>query len=92
MQVEDLRFQVIGDISKLPETSQIILQRVIDSTSHNTGITLTLALIYGGQDEIIRATKKILAEGKDPNTLTPDEFRKYLDTNFLPIPDVIVRT
>lgn len=47
MKIEGLKFHVIGDISKLPETSQIILQRVMANTHDNTGLVLTLALIYG---------------------------------------------
>lgn len=61
-------------------------------TENNSGITLTIALIYGGQDEILRATKKILTAGIDPDSLSTEEFRSYLDTASLPVPDVIVRT
>jgi len=92
MQIEDLRFNVIGDISKLPQQSQDVLQRVIKETEDNTGITLTIALIYGWQDEIVRATKKIISAGIDPESLNEQEFRKYLDTADLSTPDVIVRT
>lgn len=92
MKVKSLKFQTIGDISKLPQESQKVLQDIIDTTSSNTGITVTLWLIYWGQDEILRATKKILKAGIDPDTLTHWEFRKYLDTSILPLPDVIVRT
>ena len=92
MQVEDLRFNVIGDILRLPTESQTILSDIVEETKNNTGITLTIALIYWGQDEIVRATKKIIALGIDPETLSEQEFRKYLDTSDLPVPDVIVRT
>ena len=92
MQIEDLKFNVIGDISKLPEESQEVLQRVMDNTKDNTGIVLTIALIYGGQDEILRATKKIIKDWIDPDGLSAEEFRNYLDTASLPVPDVIVRT
>lgn len=92
MEIEDLRFNVIGDISRLPVESQKILARVKQETKDNTGITLTIALVYGWQDEIVRATKRIIAAGIDPETLNEQEFRKYLDTGDLPFPDVIVRT
>lgn len=92
MQVEDLKFNVIGDISRLPAESQEVLNRVMDDTKDNSGIVLTIALIYGGQDEILRATKKIITDGLDPETLSVDDFRSYLDTASLPVPDVIVRT
>jgi len=92
MNIERLRFNIIGDISKLPEESQIVLNKVIEDTKNNNGLTLTLALIYGWQDEILRATKKIILEWKDPEELSQEEFRKYLDTADIPVPDVIART
>lgn len=92
MNVKSLKFQTIWDTSKLPEESQKVLQDIIDETSWNTWITVTLGLIYWWQDEIVRATKKILSAGIDPDSLTQSEFRKYLDTSILPLPDVIVRT
>lgn len=92
MQVENLRFHVIGDTSRLPMSSQEILHRVMKQTAENTGITLTIALIYGWQDEIVRATKRIIAAGIDPESLDEESFREYLDTATLPRPDLIVRT
>jgi len=92
MKIESLRFKTIWDISRLPEQSREVLQRVENETKDNTGITLTIGLIYGWQDEIVRATKKIISLWIDPDTLSPGEFRNYLDTSFLPIPDMIVRT
>ncbi|MDD2907379.1 MAG: polyprenyl diphosphate synthase [Candidatus Gracilibacteria bacterium] len=89
---ENLRFETIGNISELPEESQIILQRVKDNTKNNSGITLILALVYGGQDEIIRATKKIISDGLNPDEITKEKFRSYLDTANFPLVDVIVRT
>lgn len=92
MQINNLKFSVIGDITRLPEKSQIVLQKVISDTKNNEGIILTLALIYGWQDEIVRATKKIIKAWIDPESLNEHEFRKYLDTADLPVPDIIVRT
>lgn len=92
MNIEWLRFNTIWDISRLPEESQEVLQRVVKNTENNSGITLTIALIYWGQDEIVRATKKIILEWQDPNNLSQEKFRRYLDTADLPVPDVIART
>ena len=96
---KEIQFHVIGDVSKLPDHSQEVLTRVTENTKNNSWIILTLALIYWGQDEIIRWIKKFALENKDLQNfeealenLTPSEFRKYLDVNILPKPDVIVRT
>lgn len=89
---KNLIFKTIWDLTKLPEKSQKILEKIKDKTKNNTWITLTIWLIYWGQDEILRATKKIIKAWIDPETLTNQEFKKYLDTSFLPNPDIIVRT
>lgn len=88
----NLKFETIWNIEILPEESQIVLNRVKEKTKNNTWITLIVALVYWWQDEIVRATKKIINSWLDPENLTKEEFRKYLDTWKYPIPDVIVRT
>jgi len=92
MDIDNLKFETIWDIWKLPEESQKILKKVKEKTKNNTWLILTLALIYWWQDEIIRATKKIINFWINPENLTKEEFKKYLDTSFLPSPEVIVRT
>jgi len=92
MQIEDLRFETIWNMDELPDFSQIVLKRVKDKTKDNKWITLTLALVYGWQDEIIRATKKIISAWIDPENLTKEKFRKYLDTGLLEPADLIIRT
>jgi len=89
---DNLQFETIWNLEELPLESQIVLKRVKEKTKNNTWIVLTLALIYWWQDEIIRATKKIINSWINPDDLTKEEFRKYLDTSILPNPDVIVRT
>ena len=87
-----LKFNVIWDIKKLPIESQNVLNKVIKNTKNNKWIVLTIALIYWWQDEIIRATKKIIKAWLNPEVLSKEEFKKYLDTYNLPNPDLIVRT
>lgn len=89
---DNLKFETIWNITELPESSQIVLNRVKEKTKNNTWITLIIALIYWWQDEIVRATKKIIEKWIDPNLLTKEEYRKYLDTWKFPRPDIIVRT
>lgn len=88
----NIRFQTIGDIKKLPENTQKILQEMKDKTQNNTGMTLVLALVYSGQDEIIRGMKKASSLGVDFSTLDEKEFRKFLDTADFPLLDLIIRT
>lgn len=88
----DVKLETIWDISKLPEKSLEVLNRVKEKTKNNKWITVILALIYWWQDEIIRATKKIINKWINPDTLTREEFRKYTDTWKFPLIDMIVRT
>lgn len=86
----NVRLQLIGDLEKLPEDVQEKLNAVVEKTKDHTGMVLTLAINYGGRDEIIRAVNKIILEGV--STLTEEKFSPYLDTANMPDPDLIVRT
>jgi undecaprenyl diphosphate synthase len=92
MMTKWLVFRTIWDIEKLPEKSVNILRKLEEKTKNNKWINLTVAFIYSWQDEIIRTTKKIINSWVNPEDLTNEEFRKYLDTSFLPNPDLIIRT
>ncbi len=88
----DLKFNVIWDISKLPRESQKILEDIMKKTENNSWMTLTVALIYWWQDEIIRATKKIIEAWVKPEEINEEKFKSFLDTKDLPAPDLIIRT
>lgn len=87
-----VKFETIWDIKRLPIKSQEVLETMKKQTLNNTWIVMTIAFIYWWQDEIIRWIKKYIQDWWDLESLTTKEFRKYLDTNFLPEPEVIVRT
>lgn len=86
------RFETIWNIEELPEESQKILNNIKEKTKNNTWLFITIWLVYWWQDEIIRATKKIISYWLSPDELSKEKFREFLDTSFLPNPDVIVRT
>jgi len=88
----DIKIETIWDISKLPKESYEKLEDVKKRTKNNKWLTVILALIYWWQDEIIRATKRIIDSWINPNDLTKQEFRKYTDTWKFPVIDMIVRT
>jgi undecaprenyl diphosphate synthase len=61
-------------------------------TSKNTGITLNVAIDYGGRAEILEAVRRIVKDGVDPETIDEDLFSRYLFTSQSPDPDLIIRT
>lgn len=92
----NMKVRVIGDISKLSEDLQIKIKEVEEVSASNTGLNFTVALNYGGRDEIIRSIKKVSQDVKAGN-LNPEDideacFEKYLDTKDLPDPDLMIRT
>ena len=93
---KNVRFRVIGHIEKLPADIVKRIDTVVEKTAHNTGLTLILALSYGGRDELVRAMQK-LAEQVQSGLLSPKDITEpliasQLDTVMMPDPDVIVRT
>ena len=92
----DVRFQVIGDIGRLPEVVQDKLQETIDHTANNKAMTMTIALSYSSRWEITRAVKNIstlVAEGKlKTEDITEELISRNMTTNFMPDPDLLIRT
>ena len=96
MKNENIRFNTIGHIEDLPNDIQKLIHHSIEDTRDNTGMILTLALSYGGRQEIIDAVKNI-AEQVRLGQIMPDEidlslFESYLSTYPIPDPDLIIRT
>lgn len=97
MMRKNIRYNVIGNRSELPDDVNETLEEAIRKTANNTGMMLTLALSYGGRQELCRAAKKIVQDvekGKLPADadITPEIFGSYLDTGGLPDPDFLIRT
>jgi undecaprenyl diphosphate synthase len=96
MMRKNIRYNVIGNRSELPDDVNATLDDAIRETSGNTGMVLTLALSYGGRQEISIAASRLardVAAGKlVPDEITMDVFGGYLDTGGLPDPDFLIRT
>jgi undecaprenyl diphosphate synthase len=92
----NIRFNVIGNRDDLPLEINDILDDALQQTVGNTGMVLTLALSYGGRQEIARAAARIAQQVKDghlsPEQITESLFSQYLDTAGLPDPDLLIRT
>ena len=92
----NVKFDIIGDLEKLPVSTKNSLQKGADLTAKNTGLTLSLALNYGSRQEIIEAVQKIVIKVKN-GSLNSDEineniFSNYLYTKGIPDPDLMIRT
>ena len=88
----EIRLRAIGRLDRLPEPSRSELQRVCDETSPHGKMTLTLALSYGGRDEILDATRALIAKGVKPEAVTPERFAQELYAPDMPDPDLLIRT
>lgn len=91
---QNIKIKVIGDISKIPEKTEINLKKAIDKTKNNSGLTLILAINYSGKWDILNATKKILIDKNqiDLKIFNDNIFENYLTTANIPEPELIIRT
>jgi len=87
-----IRFRVIGRRTDLSKKLQGKIAALEEKTAAGT-FTLAVALSYGGRDEIVRAAQKwSIDAGGARSELTEERFAEYLDTSFMPDPDLIIRT
>lgn len=96
LNANNVRLQTIGDLSRLPPKTRKEMLEGIEKTSKNTGLTLILALSYGGRAEIVNAAREFARKAiDDPSLLDKiDEkaFSRYLYTSEVPDPELIIRT
>lgn len=94
----NVRCRVIGQTEGLSEDIIKRIRELEETTKDNTGITFTIAINYGGRDEIVRAVRKICEEAKvrgggfDVAAVDEQMIRAQLDTNYMPDPDLLIRT
>lgn len=95
---ENVKVQVIGDITKLPDKTQVAVKDAISKTSQNTGMILNFALNYGSRLEIVNSVKAIAREvenGLSPDNITEQMISDHLETakfNDLSDPDLLIRS
>lgn len=92
----NVRLEAIGQIHRLPENVQEQLRKSISTLSKNNGLTLVLALSYGGRAEIVDAVRSIAKKAKvgelDPEDITEKVFAQHLYTRSWPDPDLLIRS
>ncbi len=87
-----IKLRHLGRLDKLPEDLQISINRAVELTKNNTGMTLSIAFNYGGRAEILDAMRHIIAEGIPPQKIDEELFSSYLYTAGLPNVDLLIRT
>jgi len=87
-----IRLLHLGRLQGLPPGLQQAINRGVELTKNNTGMTLSLAFNYGGRAEILDAVGRIIADGIPPEKLDEKLFASYLYTAGLPDVDLLIRT
>ncbi|MDR0939205.1 MAG: isoprenyl transferase [Mediterranea sp.] len=92
----NIRFEIVGDIQKLPQNIRESLDICIQHCAANTGLCLVLALSYSSHWEITEAARQIAIEVKNgtipPELITDECVARHLTTSFMPDPDLLIRT
>ncbi len=87
---------LLGNIEDLPEETKNEVKRSIELTKNNTKLTLNIALSYGSRTEITDAVKKVIDDYENNriniDDIDEESFKKYLYTNDIPDPDLLIRT
>ena len=93
---QNLRIRFIGDRLRLDPSLQKLMDEAEKITTNCTGVQLTVALNYGGRDEVARATRRLAQDVYDgrlvPENVNEVTLASYLDTRVLPDPDLVIRT
>ena len=87
-----VRLNHIGRTHRLPKPLQEAIEGAVAFTRDNKGLVLSVAFDYGGRDEILQALKRIVIDGLKPEQLDEFTLGRYLYTDGIPDPDLIVRT
>ncbi|MGC8989717.1 MAG: isoprenyl transferase [Verrucomicrobiia bacterium] len=96
LQRNNVRLEVIGQVYRLPEFVQEQLANTRQALARNNGLTLILALSYGGRTEIVEAVRQIAAKAKagqiEPEEINEQVISQHLYTRHYPDPDLLIRT
>jgi undecaprenyl diphosphate synthase len=91
-----IRLDAIGDVEKLPPVVREPLEELRAASAANHGMTLTLALSYGGRESIVRAVRAAVRDAAagalSPDDVDVERFASYLPTSRLPAVDLLIRS
>ena len=89
---QNIRLIYLGRLDRLSQKLRQKVEAATELTKNNTRLTLCLALDYGGRDEIVQAARRIINTNISGDDINEAVFSKYLYTNGIPDPDLIIRT
>jgi undecaprenyl diphosphate synthase len=96
MHAEEVRIRFLGDRSQVPTSLQKMMDKSIDKTADNQGVTFNIAINYGSRHEILQACRSIAHRARlgelEPKDINESMFSHCLDTQGLPDPDLLIRT
>lgn len=92
----NVRFRVIGDMSRIPEAVRVRLEECMQHTAANGKMTMVIALSYSSRWELAQAMRQIAEEVQtgvlSPSRITEETIEAHLVTRFMPDPDLLIRT
>ena len=88
----NVKFRMIGDLGRLPESVQEKIHYMENLTKDNDGMTMVVAMSYSSLWEITNAVRQIVAAGTRPEDITEEFISQHLCTSFMPDPDLLIRT
>jgi len=86
----NVRFRMIGDMNRLPANVQEKIKELEEHTAKNDSMTAVIALSYSSRWEITKAVRDIVADA--PQEITEETVSQYLETRFMPDPELLIRT
>ncbi|WP_375227619.1 polyprenyl diphosphate synthase [Roseobacter sp. S98] len=96
LRANGVRVRFIGDRDRLDDKLIVLMNDLEQATEHNSLVNLTIAINYGGRDEVTRATRRLAQDVADghlkPENVDEETLPRYLDTCVLPDPDLVIRT
>lgn len=92
MMKNEVRVNFIGQIRRLPQDVQKRIREVEKTTKNNKKHILNIAISYGGRTDIVEAAKKIIRKKINPKELDEEKFARFLWTDGMPDPDLVIRT
>lgn len=92
----NIRFQCIGEIHRLPKAVREVVEETVEMTAENSGMVLAFALSYGGRQEITHMARELVRQAKlgllEESEVDEALVASFLPSSFLPDPDLVIRT